>query len=107
MTDTIENQIRKALWECAKGRMSLDAFRAWFVPLSWNIEESAEPQAIELAHHIDGILAEASSGAWTENELLEELISPFVAIPFAQSVVGDPSPFPISQSSAANVYEAA
>jgi hypothetical protein len=75
MTDTIENQIRKARWECAKGRMSLDAFRAWFVPLSWNIEESAEPQAIELAHHIDGILAEASSGGWTEDELLEELMT--------------------------------
>jgi hypothetical protein len=73
MTDTIENQIRKALWECANGRTSLDVFRAWFVPLSGNIEQSGEPQAVELAHHLDGILAEASSGSWTENELLEEL----------------------------------
>ncbi len=53
--------------------MSLDAFRAWFVPLSANMEQSGEPQAIELAHRLDGILAEASSGGWTENELLEEL----------------------------------
>jgi hypothetical protein len=73
MTDTIENQIRRALWECAKERMSLGEFRAWFVPLSANIEQSGEPHAMELAHHIDGMLAEASSGGWTEIELLEEL----------------------------------
>src|ERR1700733_1170233 len=73
MTETIENQIRTALWECANGRRSLDAFRAWFVPVSSNIEQSGEPPAIGLAHHIDGVLAEASSGGWTEDELLEEL----------------------------------
>lgn len=78
MTDTIENQIRKALWECPKGRMSLDAFRAWFVPLSSNIEQSGEPRAIELAHHVDGVLAEASSGGWTENELLNQALQQHV-----------------------------
>jgi hypothetical protein len=71
--------------------MSLDAFRAWFVPLSWNIEESGEPQAIQLAHHVFGILAEASSAGWTDEELHEELASPSVAIPFAESISGDPS----------------
>jgi hypothetical protein len=100
MDDHLENQIRKSLWECANGSMSLDDFRSWFVPLSWNIEESREPQAIELAHRIDGILAEASSAGWTEDELLEELTSPFSANP--HHVVGDPSPFQIPQSSAVN-----
>ena len=79
MAEHLENQIRKALGECANGRMSLDEFRARFVPLSSNIEESGEPQAIELAHHIDGILAEASSAGWSEDELHEELASRFVA----------------------------
>jgi len=85
MAETIENQIRKALSECAEGRMSLDDFRARFVPLSANIESSQEPEAAELAHRIDGILAEASSGGWTEEELLEELTGPFVAHSFAGS----------------------
>lgn len=107
MPDTVENQIRKALWECAYGHMSLDAFRACFVPLSWNIEESGEPLAIALAHDLDGILAEASSGGWTEDELLEELRSPFVANALAESVVGDPSPFPIPQSSTTNFNDVA
>jgi len=107
MSESVETQIRRALWECAKRRKSLDEFRAWFVPLSWNIEESKDAQAIKLAHHIDGILAEASSGGWTEDQLQEQLTSPFVATSFAESVVGDPSPFPIPQSSVASAYEAA
>jgi hypothetical protein len=85
MTDTIENQIRKALSECADGRMSLDDFRAWFVPLSANIESSQEPEAAELAHRIDGILAEASSGGWIEDELFEELTALSAAVQFAAS----------------------
>lgn len=107
MADTTESQIRKALSACAEKRMSLDEFRAWFVPLSASIENSEEPDAVELAHQVDGILAEASSGSWTEDELFEELTSPFVAPSFAESVVGDPSPFPIPQSSTVNLYDAA
>jgi len=80
--------------------MSLDEFRAWFVPISWNIEESNEPQAIELAHRLDSVLAEASSGAWTEEQLHEELAGPFVADSFAQDVVGDSSRFSVPQFAA-------
>jgi hypothetical protein len=97
MYESIETQIRKSLWELAMSQMSLDGFRDWFVPISWNIEKTREPEAIELAHYIDGVLAEASSGAWTEDELREELARPFEAELSALDVVGDPSPFPISQ----------
>jgi hypothetical protein len=79
MNDSIEAKIRRALLECSERRLSLDEFRAWFVPLSWNIEESGDPQAMELAHQIDGILAEASSGGWTEEQLCEQLTSSVLA----------------------------
>jgi hypothetical protein len=107
MDNTVESQIRQALWKYAERRESLDEFRAWFVPLSWNIEESGELAAIELAHHIDGILAEASSGGWTDEELHEELSRPFVVSPYAENVFGDDSPFPVSRSSAPNFCVAA
>ena len=107
MSETIENQIRQKLWSYANEKVSLDEFRAWFVPLSWNIEDSREPQAIQLAHQIDGILAEASSADWTEADIYEELSRPFLVSAFAQNVFGDPSPFPIPQSSAINVCVAA
>jgi len=96
----LENQIRKALWEYASNRVSLDEFRSRFVPISWDIEKSQDAAAIKLAHHIDGILAEASTAGWTEEELHEELRGSVAAMPFAEDVVGDPSPFSIPQCSA-------
>ena len=102
MADNLEEQIRNALWECAQHRMSLDDFRAWFVPLSCDIEGSGEPQAVELAHQIDGILAEASSAGWSEEEISEELARPFVSRPLAENVFGDPRSFPVSQASVSN-----
>jgi hypothetical protein len=79
----LENQIRKALWEYASSRVSLDEFRSRFVPISWDIEKSQDPAAIKLAHHIDGILAEASTAGWTEEQLHEELRGSVAAMPFA------------------------
>jgi hypothetical protein len=107
MSATIENQIRQELWKYAQGKLSLDEFRAWFVSVSWNIEHSHEPQAIQLAHQIDGILAEASSADWGDADIYEELSRPFLASPFAQNVFGDSSPFSVSQSSVSNVCVAA
>jgi hypothetical protein len=109
MSETVDSQIRKALWKYIEGKISLDDFHAWFVPISWNIEESHEPQAIQLAHEIDGILAEASSADWSESDIYEELSRLFLASPLAENVYGDPSPFPVSQSqsSAAKVCVAA
>jgi hypothetical protein len=102
MTDNLQDQIRNALWECAQQRMSLDDFRVWFVPLSCNIEGSGEPEAVELAHQIDGILAEASSAGWSDAEISEELARPFVLSPLAENVFGDPLSFPVSQASVPN-----
>jgi hypothetical protein len=107
MENTIESKIWNALWKYAERDTSLDEFRSWFVPVSWNIEESGEAAAIELAHHIDGILSEASSGEWTEEQLHQELSRPFWVSPYGENVFGDASPFPISQSSALNVCVAA
>jgi hypothetical protein len=107
MDVTVEYEIRNALWKYAERDTSLDEFRSWFVPVSWNIEQSGESAAIELVHHIDGVLAEASSGGWTEEQLHEELSRPFVVSAYGENVFGDPSPFPISQSSAPNVCVAA
>jgi hypothetical protein len=66
-------QILKELRKCADQSISLDAFREWFVPLSMDIEQSGHPEAIELAHHIDGILAEANSAHWSDEDLRQEM----------------------------------
>jgi hypothetical protein len=66
-------QILVELRKCVDQNLSLDAFRQWFVPLSLDIEQSGEPDAIELVHHLDGVLAEASSAEWSDADLREEM----------------------------------
>lgn len=72
MNEPLESQIANRVSQIgAKG--SLDEFREWFVPISIRIEQSGSPRAIELSYEIDGILAEASSAGWCEDDLREEL----------------------------------
>ena len=65
----LENQIRRELWRYANRQISFDDFLEWFVPISCGIEESGEADAVELAHQIDGILAEASSAGWSGEDI--------------------------------------
>ena len=51
----------------------LSALQEWFVPVSISIEQTGTPSAIRLAYQIDGLLAEASSAGWDEEELRAEL----------------------------------
>jgi hypothetical protein len=103
----IELQIRQELSRYVNRQQSLDQFLQRFVPISIDIDQSGDDDAIQLAHRIDGVLAEASSGKWSEKDIHEELERPFVSSPVAENVVGDASPFPIPQSSATNVCVAA
>jgi hypothetical protein len=66
-------QILAELRKCEDQSLSLEDFRARFVSVSLDIEQSGQPEAIELAHHLEGILAEASSADWSENDLRQEL----------------------------------
>lgn len=95
----IADTIREELWRYASGNKSLDDFLQWFVPVSSNIEESLDPEAIDLAHYIDGILAEASSAEWDEEDVRQELERPFVAELLGEDSVGS-NPFPVAQYSA-------
>jgi len=103
----LESQIRQELSRYVSREESLAQFLQWFVPVSIDIDESGDDDAIQLAHRIDGVLAEASSAQWSEKDIHEELERPFVSDLVAEDVVGDPSPFSTSQSSATNVCVAA
>lgn len=92
---SLANQIRSQIERCVSGKSSLDEFRAWFVPVSWNIEESADAEAVKLAYRIEGILGEASSGHWTDQELMEELTQ--ISRPFAASSAEEWSISPMAE----------
>jgi hypothetical protein len=69
----LEFEIADELSKCIDGRYSLEEFRQWFVPTSLDIEASGNQAAIDLAYRIDGILAEASSANWKDDDIVEEL----------------------------------
>jgi hypothetical protein len=96
----LADQILEALHDYAERKKSLDEFLNWFVPVSSNVERSGEPKAIHVANYIDGILAEASSANWNEEEIHEELASPFVGPRFGQNRYGDVPNSSVAQSNA-------
>lgn len=73
MPVSLETEIANAVLKCVDGSLPLEEFRRWFVPMSLDIELSGNQEAIDLVYRIDGLLAEASSGKWSEDEIREEL----------------------------------
>jgi len=73
MPSLMKDQIRSRIARCVSGQDSLDLFREWFVPVSWDIEQTGDAEAIALAYRVDGLLGEASSAGWTDEQLREEL----------------------------------
>lgn len=66
-------EIRAKLAEYLAGQISLDRFQQWFVPETWDIENSRDVIASDLAHEIQLRLAEFSDNHWTEGELRRRL----------------------------------
>jgi hypothetical protein len=85
MAERIDNQIRIKLLLCVSGQISLADFRAWFVPLSWGIENCKNSEAIELARVVDEVLAESSSAKWSEDQIRMELAC--ISRPFEHELV--------------------
>jgi hypothetical protein len=64
-----ESAIRHQLGAYLSDAMSLDAFTAWLVGASWNIEKTRDVGASQLAYAIELALAEHSSGLLRLDEL--------------------------------------
>ncbi len=66
-------EIRKQLGHYLNSGISLEDFEDWFVAHSWNYNEAANLILLELVSEIELLLAEFSSGHWTEDDLKERL----------------------------------
>lgn len=66
---TIRHQLGAYLCDA----MSLDDFTAWLVAASWNIEQTGDIGASQLAYAIELALAEHTSGLLTLEELRRDL----------------------------------
>lgn len=73
----LDIEIREQLARYLANEISLEEFQGWFVPATWNVEQTNNPIAAELAHEIELRLAEFSNGHWTEDDL-RSLLGPLV-----------------------------
>lgn len=74
MAPSLEQRIRESVMEYIAGRLSLRQFQEWFASQTWNLESVAEAGDLQqLVNEIDLLLAESSSGHWTEQELKGKL----------------------------------
>jgi hypothetical protein len=71
----LEQSIRQHLVSYLAGDTPLEAFTAWLVRASWNVDQSGNRQAADLAYSIELALAEHAAGLLTEDELRNELFS--------------------------------
>lgn len=69
----LETTIRRHLVSYLAGDVSLDEFTNWLVRATWNIENTGNASARELAYAVELTLAEYSSGLLTLEELRAEL----------------------------------
>ena len=79
MTVGIDLEIREWLGRYLNRDISLHDFQAWFVPVLWNIEQTHNAKAIELAGEVELRLAEYTNDHWTEDELRSKL-QPLVSL---------------------------
>jgi hypothetical protein len=55
------------------GTLTLNEFQDWLVQATWDMEATASPEAVLLARDIELVLAEATSGYLTRDELRADL----------------------------------
>jgi hypothetical protein len=71
--EPLERTICQHLRGYLSGETSLDVFVDWFVGVTWNIEQTASPEVRDFVYAIELVLAEASSGLLTPDQLRTEL----------------------------------
>lgn len=69
MQSSLSLEIREQLSRFLRGETSLHAFQEWFTSRTWNIEDSEDRSAQDLAYEIELRLAEFLNGHWTMSDL--------------------------------------
>jgi hypothetical protein len=92
MTSEAELEIQQRLSSYLAGKLQRYEFEDWLIPTLWDLAESDDDAARELAGHINNLIAETSCGDRSMESLQEELTR--VARPFSDF---QPKPFMISK----------
>lgn len=63
--------VRRRAKDYSNGLTSLREFEAWLAPIAWGLSDDADGALFDLVMSLQLRIAEYTSGAWTEAELLE------------------------------------
>ena len=92
MASEAELEIQQHLSLYLAGKLQRYEFEDWLIPTLWDLAESNDDAARELAGHINNLIAETSCGDRSMESLQEELTR--IARPFSEF---QPKPFMISK----------
>ncbi len=67
------NEVLEQIAAFVDGKISREQFDLWFYDLSFDVEKTQPKDIVTLVHEVEGLLAEASSGGWSEDSLRAEL----------------------------------
>jgi hypothetical protein len=73
LTTPIELEIRRRIASVLAGESSLGDFYRWFMPATWDLDCTQNPEAIRLIHDITHLFSELSAGDLSRAEMLHEL----------------------------------
>jgi hypothetical protein len=69
----MKNELISKLEAYINGAIGREEFSSWFYAFSRRAEKRFTGSLLEFVYEVEGVLAEASSGSWSEEGLIEEL----------------------------------
>lgn len=94
MNPSLEVEIRRHVAFFLAREQSVEAFYDWFVPVTWEIEQTGNPIAQDLAYEIELRFAEYTGGHCTEDDLrraLRPLVTSYTVGPLPAVVTASSS----------------
>lgn len=73
MATSLASEIRRNVARVVAGDLTIRQFEDWFVPATWDVERTADQEAIRLAHQVLHRVAEYDGGLWDDDEFLTRL----------------------------------
>jgi hypothetical protein len=75
MNEPLDQQIRARIARYLRGESDLREFHRWFMPVSWDALQTADPELKGLVGSVSLLLSEYSAGHATEQELRDEFFA--------------------------------
>ena len=73
MAVPLDGEIRTRVAAVLAGRASLHEFYDWFIPATWEVEKTGNPEAVRLTHDLVHLFSELTSGLLTRDEVKQAL----------------------------------